>query len=288
MASIVYLNGCFLERAKALIPVDDGGWLHGAGLFETMRAENSRVFQLDAHLDRLCRSATALIAPVQREDLPGSDVISELLQRNDLRTARLRLTLSADGMRQSPDADHPTFNICLTASRLDGYPRECYTRGVSVAVCDTRVSPSDPIAGHKTTCYLPRLIGLRQAQQAKCSEAIWFTTEHQLAEGCISNVLLIKNSVLHTPPLDTPVLPGIARSVVLDIARDEKIKVCEEPLTIDELLDADEVVLTNSIMQVMPVTRVERHAIGDETVGPIARLLLERFRDRVKTECKPS
>lgn len=119
-------------------------------------------------------------------------------------------------------------------------------------------------------------------------EAIWFTTGNQLAEGSISNVFVVRGGVLKTPPLDTPVLPGIARWLVLQIASDCGIE-CEQcPLTIDDLLDADEVLLTNAIMQVMPVVRVEKHDIGQGRVGPIGKRLYREYRNRVQQECAGS
>ena len=116
-------------------------------------------------------------------------------------------------------------------------------------------------------------------------ETIWFTTANRLAEGSISNVFIVQGKTLKTPPLDTPVLPGIARSVVMELAGEESMKTQQCPLTIDDLLDADEVFLTNAIMQVMPVTRVEKHDIGSGGVGPVARKLLAAYRERVQQEC---
>ena len=117
-------------------------------------------------------------------------------------------------------------------------------------------------------------------------ESIWFTTANHLAEGSISNVFVVHDGTLKTPPLDTPVLPGIARSVVLEIAREEAIETVECPLTIDNLLDADEILLTNAIMQVMPVIRVENHDISHGRVGLMAKRLLDQYRQRVRKECR--
>ena len=148
-----------------------------------------------------------------------------------------------------------------------------------------RVSVSDPLARHKTTSYLSRLLALRRAREASCFEAIWFSTNHELAEGSISNVLLVRGGEILTPPLDAPILPGIMRGLVLEEARRSNITVTEKPLTIDDLLDADEMLLTNSMIQVLPVARVERSDIGGGSAGPMAKSLLEVVRDRVRREC---
>ncbi len=284
MTQFVYFNGKLVPEDEARISIDDGGWLHGAGLFETMRAENGRVFRLESHIGRLRRSAEVLIRPLEREQLPSTADLEQLLERNELKVARLRLTVSAGSMDPGEDASiRPT--VCVTAKPLGAPPASVADTGVPVVITKHLVSPSDPIAGHKTLAYLPRLIGLREAQRARCSEALWFTTGRHLAEGSISNVFIVCGGVLVTPPLDTPVLPGIARGIVIKLARKAGIEVQERPLSIDDLLDANEVMLTNVIMQVMPVSRVEKHDIADGRPGPITRRLREAFRDLVRKEC---
>ncbi|MCH7591163.1 MAG: aminotransferase class IV [Planctomycetes bacterium] len=285
MTTTVYFNKEFVDASDASLSIHDGGWLHGAGLFETMRAENGRVFRLESHIERLRRSAETILVPIEREALPTADDVSRLLTRNGLTKARLRLTVSAGQLKTEPQTEKAAPTVCLTTADLTSYPAELYEKGVGVVICRYRVSPSDPIAGHKTTAYLPRLLGLRDAQQARCVEAIWFTTENQLAEGCISNVFVVTKGVLKTPPLELPILPGITRSAVLEIANRTDIEARECPLTVDDLLDADEVLLTNSIMQIMPVARVERHDIGEGRVGPIAKRLLDEYRSLVRREC---
>jgi len=282
---VVYINGAFVPETEALIRVDDGGWLHGAGLFETMRAENGRVFRFDAHVRRLIRSAERVLRPIERSMLPTEGAIGELLERNRLHTARVRMTATAGSVRGDPSAtEFPPLSVCVSALPLTAYPTESYERGVQAVICDYRVSPSDPVAGHKTTSYLPRLLGLRRAQMVGAAEAIWFTTQNHLAEGCISNVFVVSDGVLRTAPLETPVLAGIARAVVFELARANGIKAREEVLTINDLLDAQEVLLTNSIMQVMPVVRVEKRDIGDGHVGPMAKRLLLHYRELVQKE----
>ncbi len=294
MTAIVYLNGGFVNEPDAVVSVYDGGWLHGAGLFETMRAENGRVFRLESHVERLRRSFRELLADIHRDALPASDALTELLERNGLKTARVRLTVSAGSMYPDRLGDSDSSSgtgggrcctVCVTATKLSGYPPGFYESGAAVVIGDFRLAPNDPVAGHKTTGFLPRLLSLRRAQQARCAEALCFTTAGCLAEGSISNVFVAHKGVLKTPPLDTPVLPGIARGIVLEIARATGIEALECPLTIDDLLDADEVLLTNAIMQVIPVIRVEKHDIRDARVGPIARKLLKEYRKLVKKEC---
>ena len=285
MTPIVYLNGQFVAETEARVSVYDGAFLHGAGLFETMYAENTRIFRLEAHLERLMRSSARVLFSIQRDALPDSGTFQELLTRNGLPTARIRLTVSAGSMRDDPSAEAPRLTVCVTASPPTPYPESDYERGVNVVVSGFRASPTDPLAGHKTTSYLPRLLGLREARQARCMEAIWFTTNHHLAEGSISNVFVVHNQVVKTPPLDTPVLPGISRAAVLEITPRFGFSVEEVPMTIDDLLDADEVFLTNQIVRIMPVVRIESRDIADGRVGEVTRRLLGEYRQLVRKEC---
>jgi branched-chain amino acid aminotransferase len=286
MTSVAYLNGAFVPECQAQVGIFDGAFLHGAGLFETMRAEGGRVFRLESHMDRLRRSAERILTPLTREELPSADAFAEILERNELTAARVRMTVSAGSMREADEDGAHKVTACVTTASLSAYPAEHYECGVPVAVCDFRQSTTDPVAAHKTTAHLPRLLGLRQARQKRCLEALWFTTSNQLAEGCISNVFIVRGRVLKTPPLDTPVLPGIARAIILDIAKGQAIPCEERAISIDDLLDADEVFLTNAIMQVMPVSRVERHDIAGGKVGPLTRQLLRRYRELVRQECE--
>ncbi len=284
MNETIFLNGEFVPSSEARVSIYDGGFLHGAGLFETMRAEHGQVFRFDQHLERIGRSAAQLLTPLPEGALPDRRDLGELMQRNELESARIRLTVTA-GQLRGDRKDEAGLAVVATAAPLSGYPDELYGQGVSAIVCSYRTSETDPAAGHKTTSYLPRLLGLREAQQAHCTEAIWFTTTKHLAEGCISNVFVVHEGVIKTPPLDTPVLPGIARGVVLEIANSCSLKAEETPLGIDDLLDAQEVFLTNSMMQIMPVIRIEKKEISGARVGEISRRLQLEYRKLVEKEC---
>jgi branched-chain amino acid aminotransferase len=285
MAETVYLNGSFVSRDAATISVYDGGWLHGAGLFETMRAHRGTIFRLDAHLERLMESAAKVLFPIERPDLPLTRDFQELLRANELSDARVRLTVTAGTMLEAVQRDRPTLTVCATATARSAYPPELYERGVSVVIAPFCQARHDPLAGHKTTNYLPRLLALRAAHPHRAIEALWFTPEHWLAEGSISNVFVVKDGVVKTPPRDTPVLPGITRAVVLEVGRAAGMDLRETPLTINDLLDADEVFITNSGMEVMPVVRVEQRDIGAGRPGLRSRELLRLYRARVEQEC---
>lgn len=280
----VFLNDGLVDAEKAGVSVADSGLLYGAGLFETMRSRNGVVFRLQDHLDRLFLSAATLSIAHSYDKPHIGRAIESLLQTNQLTDARLRLTLTGGPLAESDEQRKPT--LLITATEFKPYPSDYYKTGVLVILCPFRQNATDPMCGHKTICYYPRLLALNLAHQRRAAEAIWFTMENRLAEGCVSNVFLVKNSILQTPSLETPVLPGIARKTVLELARQQSIEAVEKDLFVTDLLDADEVFLTNVVMEVLPVISVEKRAIGSGTVGPITQRLRDAFANAVEQECK--
>ena len=271
-----FLIDKIIAADEAAVRITDSSFLYGLGLFETMRAIHGKVFRLKDHIDRLLNSAAALSIPCGLTADFTENAVGQTLKANGLKDARMRLTLSSGPLAQT---EMPKGTLLITASEFTPYPKEYYDRGARVILADFRQNPKDPTCGHKTTCYAPRLIALKQAHEKLAAEALWFTTENKLAEGCVSNVFLVKDDVLYTPRADTPVLPGIARKTVLELAEKLKIDSVEQDLTIHDMLTAQEVFLTNVIMTVLPVTSIESHSVGDGKVGTITKKLTEVYRD---------
>jgi len=129
-------------------------------------------------------------------------------------------------------------------------------------------------------------MALKWAHQRKAAEALWFTVDNRLAEGCISNVFLVKDSALYTPPIETPVLAGVARKTACQLALKNSIELFENNLYIDDCLSADEVFLTNVIMQIMPISSIEKHKVGKGKPGPMTKKLQKDYEKLIKTECR--
>ena len=283
MSEKVFLNDKLIDTDKARISATDSGFLYGAGLFETMRSYDGVVFALKDHLDRLFTSAGALFInnPFDEEYL--TEAIYKVLKANKLTDARLRLTLSNGPMAGAEEQLKPT--LLITATKLQPYPGEYYKNGVMVILSASRQNTFEPTCGHKTTSYFSRMITLNMAHQQRAAEALWFTTDNRLAEGCVSNVFVVKDSVIYTPGIETPVLAGIARKTVCEIASTNSIKLIEKDLYIDDVLGADEIFLTNVIMQIMPVNKVEKHIVGDGKVGAMTQRLQINFDELVESQC---
>ncbi len=283
MSEKVFLNDQLVDAESAQISIHDVGLLHGIGLFETMRAYGGKVFRLADHLDRLFDSAKALQIHISQQRKTIIGAIEDLLIANNLSDARLRLTVTPGSLRNvNDDGTIPQSTLIITAAQMVAYPPEMYEKGMTVLISDYKQHGKDATAGHKTLNYFPRMAALQEAHQNQTGEAIWFTVTNRLAEGSISNIFLVKDNILITPPLDTPVLPGIARKVVLELARENGIEATESECIVKDLLGADEVLLTNSIMEVMPVCRVEKHAVGDEKPGPVFKKISELYRAKTQ------
>lgn len=280
----IYLNNAIVSEQDASISVSDAGFLYGSGLFETMRAQQGVVFGIKFHLNRLYNSANELGFNLNKAPEDLIQAVYDLLKANDLTDARIRLTLSAGA--PDPDDDKPDPTILITAVPLVPYAKDCYDKGILAILCPFRQNPADPLAGHKSTSYFNRMLGLRKAHEQQAAEALWFTTDGYLAEGCVSNVFLVKDNCLLTPPLGTPVLPGIARQTVCELAKANQIALEEKALTIDDLLKADEVFITNVIMKVMPVVHIEQHAVGNASVGPVTQQLMGLLDEAIAFQCR--
>ncbi len=284
MPEKIFLNDKIVDSDQGCIASGDGGLLYGAGLFETMRCHNGVVFRLDDHLDRLLTSAAALSIESSHDKSQLGKAVYQVLQANELTEARIRLTLTSGPVTQTEEQRRST--LLITAVSSQPYPPEYYQAGVLAVLCPYRQNPSDPTCGHKTTCYYPRLLALRHAHSIGAAEALWFTTDNRLAEGCVSNVFLVKNSKLLTPALSTPVLPGVARRTVIESAARQSIQVEERDLSIEDLLSADEIFLTNVVMEIVPVVGVEKHTVGNGKVGPVAAKMREAFVQAMEEHCR--
>ena len=280
----VYLNNKIVPSDEAMISASDAGFLYGSGLFETLRVENGTAFCVDHHLNRLFNSAAALEIGLTHTANSLKEAITDVLKANDLSEARVRITVSAG--TTSGDDQTPHSTTLITAVPLVPYADACYSQGILAILCPYRQNPADPLAGHKGTSYFSRMLGLRMAHQKQAAEALWFTTDGYLAEGCVSNVFLVKDQALLTPPLGTPVLPGIARHTICTLATEHTLALKEKALIIDDLLGADEVFVTNVIMKVMPVVQIEQHSVGEGTVGPVTQKLMTQFDETITAQCR--
>jgi len=274
--SIVYLNGEFLERDQAQVSVFDRGFLYGDTVYETLRTHKGRPIFWDDHLRRLRRSCELVHFEIEWEATRLESAVSELLHRNRLGEARVRITVS----RGLGDLDQlkdfvPTWVI--TAAPLIVPPDASYQRGVEAVLVEARISDN---AEAKSGNYLNNLLARREARLRGAFEGIMCNGVGHLAEGASCNLFWVLDDRLETPAATVGLLKGVTRAKLIEIARDEPsvAEVREVEIGPEGLEGADEIFLTNTTWEVLPVTRWEGRPVGTGAPGPTSRLLRRRLR----------
>ena len=292
---LIWLNGQFVEPDQAVLSVFDAGLQHGVGLFETMAAHGGRVFRTQAHVRRLADSARELLLTDRLHIEPLAEAVEQVAGNAGLEAARVRLTLTGGNLNllQSQGTDKVDPTILIVAQPATVYPDVFFEQGVTVLITDGRQNPFDPMAGHKTLNYWPRIRALQQAASKRAGEALWLTVSNHLAAGSVSNVFLVRDVTLPTPfargeeepgALPSPVLPGITRAAIIATADQMGIETKKHMLDIEDLLGADEVFLTNSSWGVLSVVGVEQKKIGEGTPGEITKRLRAAWLELVEKE----
>jgi branched-chain amino acid aminotransferase len=279
----IYLNNRFVTDEEAVVSVFDHGFLYGDGVYETLRSYGPRIFMRDEHVSRLFRSAAAIGLTVPIPEKNWEDILQEAMRRNDvgthLRDAYLRITVSrgAGDIGLDPAlCSSPT--VVVMAKPLVPPASHLYETGVSVIVASTKRNLPSALSPHiKTTNFLNNIQAKREAIAAGAFDGLLLNWEQHLTEGTISNVFLVTNGMLQTPALECGLLDGITRMIVIRLARELDIHVEEGRYTVDQLYRADECFLTNTSMEIMPVTSVDRRPVGDGKPGPFTLKLKEQF-----------
>ncbi|MDP3880085.1 MAG: aminotransferase class IV [Dehalococcoidales bacterium] len=283
MEEIVYLNGVMLPVSEAKISAMDYGFLYGYGLFETMLARSGAVFRIDSHLTRLAKSAERLGIAVDIAVIRKA--VIDTLEVNGLRDARVRLAISIGEGSLVPDPRSCAgITILVAAAKYKPYPDEYYERGFRVIISSIRRNSQSPVTAMKTANYMESLLARQEAKASCVDDALFLNEKGQLAEASTSNVFLVSNNLLKTPRQESGILPGITRDVILELSLKTGIIASEEDIHLEELPDAAEAFLTNSILGIMPVTYLNGTAIGGGRPGPITRRLMSVYNDLVIKE----
>jgi branched-chain amino acid aminotransferase len=285
MNEIVYLNGRLISRSQARISALDYGFLYGYALFETMRAYGGRVFRLDSHLNRLAQSAKVLGISIEVLELKGA--VMDTIQANKLSEARIRLTVSIGEGEMTPNPNtckKPT--VLILAEKYQPYLEKVYRMGFRAVVSNIRRNSQSPLSRLKSTSYLESILARQEAREAGVDEAICLNEKGFLAEGSMSNIFLVTDGVLKTPGLESGILPGITRQSVLELAFEMGVTSRECDIRLDELFQSQEVFLTSSLIEVMPLAEIEGKLIGSGKQGSITKRLMAAYKKLVLNEEK--
>ncbi|MFA6141858.1 MAG: aminotransferase class IV [Candidatus Omnitrophota bacterium] len=260
----VWINSRLVDARDAKVSVFDRGLLYGDGIFETMRSYAGVVFKIDKHLDRLFNSMKFLRINPPYSKAEFENGIYRMLKSNNLKNAYIRLTVTR-GENKS--------NAVIIARDFEGYPGSIYKYGITAKIADTRQNEYSPIVNIKTLNFLNYIMSKEEAKRDGFDDAILINTKGYVAEAATSNVFIVKKDSLITPAISCGILPGITRAVVIEIAKRLKMKTIEKCCTVSELLNSNEVLLTNSCAEVVPVVKVGSKCIGSGKPGELTKLL---------------
>lgn len=281
----IYLNDSLVPRSEAKVSVFDHGFLYGDGIYETMRVYDGVVFMFDEHLRRLFRSASLI-----RLNIPlGVDQIKtavfDTLKANSLRNAYLRLTVSRGYGEIGLDPDlcsQPTFVII--AEDMKEYPSSMYEKGIKVIVAKTRRNLKEALNPQiKSLNFLNNILAKIEAKERTAYEAIMLNHHGHITEGTISNIFFFKEDILCTPSVDCGILDGITRGIVIDLATREGLRVREGTFAMEDLKGVEEIFITNTTLEVMPVSMIDER---EYRVGEVSRLLRRAYRKEVEAYVK--
>lgn len=278
MSTKVWLSthGRVLDPEQATISVFDRGFLYGDSVYETVRTSHGRVVDLDAHLQRLRRSAEGIAFELPFGDADISAAIERTLAAADNPISRVRVIVTRGTGPIALDthvAESPVL-VILVSPWVDPSPEE-RLRGISAVIVGRQGSLRP---GLKTGNYLGNILALRQAQDQGGDDAIMCNAEGTVAEAPTANVFMVTGGHVHTPSLAAGLLAGITRDVVIRLVGERLgLPMTEREILVDELRSADELFLTSSVRGVMPVTALDGVRVGDGSAGPITRRVIAAY-----------
>lgn len=282
----VFLNGLFMPLSCARVSVLDRGFSYGDGLFETMRSYERKIFRLDAHLERLYQSLDIIYLGVPMTVGEMRSAVRETLIRNGHSDSMIRLTISRGeqntGFHIDPDTP-PTLVIIVRP--LETLPREWVEKGIKISLFPSTAQKLGGLERQIKSCnFLSNIIIRERAHRQNSVEGIRIDEQGHVTEGTTSNIFIVKNATLITPEINENILPGITRRAVLEIAARKGIPVALQTLTAEDIYHAEEVFITNSIIEILPVRVADDRTIGDGNPGTITRFLHEEFLKSVEGE----
>jgi len=278
---LVYIDGALYPKSQAKISVYDHGLLYGDGVFEGIRAYGGYVFKLKEHIDRLFKSAHVikLTMPLTKQGV--IDAVLETLRRNNLRDAYIRLlvTRGFGDIGVDPRKCPKASIIIITEPLLPAFGVESQEKGISAIITWIRRDRVDATSHEvKSMNYLNSMLGKLEAFDAGADEAIMLDTRGFVSEAPTSNLFIVKNDEVATPPPTAGILCGITRATVMELALKLGFHVTERDITPSELISADEVFLTGTHAEIVPVTKIAERIVGDGKVGAVTRRIIEEFK----------
>lgn len=286
MDLIVYSNGNFVKANEAKVSIYDHGFLYGDGVFETLRAYRRCVLKFDEHVQRLYNSLKQIYMDLPIAPNLMLKAIKLLLQYNQLQDAYIRITVSrGEGPMGLDIALCPNPTVLIVAEPAHNYPSNWYQQGISTVIVSHRRVPDVCMSTSIKSCnYMVNILARKESKDKGAQEAIMLNMEGYITEGTVSNIFLIKDKKLLTPSLSSGIMEGITRRTVISLAEHRNMEVIERHVSPEEIFSADECFLSNTSMEVMPVTYCDGTQVADGKPGKITKLLMKDFKHVVDEE----
>ncbi len=282
----IYMNDKLVEATEAKVSVFDHGLLYGDGIFEGIRLYDGCVFKLDEHLERLEYSAKAIMLdiPWSREEIAAA--VCETCRANGLVSGYIRLVITRGvgslGL-SIKNCDKP--QLIIIADKIQLYPEEYYEKGLEIITVPTRRINSAALPPTiKSLNYLNNILAKIEAQHLGYHEAIMLNDQGYVAECTGDNIFVVHKGELITPTASAGALKGITRDTVLDIAEQLGVPWREANLTRYDVWVAEELFLTGTAAEIIPIVKVDARTIGNGLPGKVTARFLEQFRQRVSRE----
>jgi branched-chain amino acid aminotransferase len=275
----VNINGKLLDKADAKISVYDHGLLYGDGVFEGIRVYAGKVFRLHEHIERLYESARSILLEIPWSPQKMIEETQKTVEANQKKEGYIRLVVTRGAGTLGLDPNRcESPQVIIIVDDISLYPPRMYEEGMEVITSSViRCHPNSLSPRIKSLNYLNNILAKIEATRAGVPEAIMLNHVGEVAECTADNIFLVKHGLLRTPPINAGILEGITRDAIIELAQAAGITVQEIALTRHDVYTADEVFLTGTGAEIVPVVKVDGRAIGAGKPGPITRQLRERY-----------
>jgi branched-subunit amino acid aminotransferase/4-amino-4-deoxychorismate lyase len=286
MSDLIYFNGKFLCTGRTVLAVNHPGFAYGDGLFETLKSCKGKIAALDLHLDRFFSSLKQLKFNPDFSKDTLKEITETLLKKNKLLKCDAYIKIIAARHSYSEKfrfdfTGHP--DLAVIARRLVPYPEKMYTEGVKIISSSIERPPAgNNIYRYKLLNYFENIYAKNEAYAAGAEEALFMTRDRLVLECATSNIFAVKNGAVYTIPLNLNILPGVTRQCVIDLCRKLNINIYNRKLHYYNLLESDEIFITNSIMEIMPVKALDSHDLNKERIpGKITEVLISEYKKQL-------
>ncbi len=278
MPELAFVNGEFMPIEEAMVPIEDRGYQFGDAVYEVVNSFNGKFFGLDEHLDRLERSLNELSYPTVSREIVKNGML-EMLKRSGIDRASVYLQISRGvAPRNHAYSGGNGVQMIMTVREVKEVPEALRIKGVrAITVEDIRWGRCDI----KTVQLLANSLAKQKAIDSGAYDAIFVTPEGVVRETTISNLFIVQGGIVITHPADRHILNGITRIMTIDCCREMDLPIKEQTFTAKEMFAADEVFLTGTTIEVLPVVAIDDQVIADGEPGPISKQLYEALHAKI-------